>query len=170
MEYFIMRQDPKLLNVVKLLKWATPTKEKNRFQKLRMSKQETRLMFVTDDIYNEYPDFIEEPFYLISDKLKRIMKLYQPNLYFETVVLSEPKNNEQNIYHFFAVPEMECASSKCVRRYGKIEKLILDPIKIGNNRIFKVLGEENLIVRLDVAESILRRVPYGILFERVEIE
>jgi len=165
-----MRQDPKATHAFKMLNWANTIENTNQFSQLRMSKQETRVMFVENDIYNEYPDFIERPFHLIGDKLKRVMNLYQPNAYFEAVVMVEQQRAKQTVYHLMIVPEMDCASELSTRHFGKISELILDVKKIGNQRIFRVEGDHRLIVRLDVVESILRRIPYGIVFEEVKLE
>lgn len=165
-----MRQDPKMQNVVNLLGWSEPNKEVSRFRYLRLAQEETYIMYVADNIYNDYPDFIEHPFHLIGEKLKRIVSLYQPNSELETVVLVEQKNEKQTAYYSIEVPEVDCASDLCARYFGKIKDIILDVKKVGNQRIFKVEGDPRLIVRLDVAESILRRIPLGIVFERVELE
>jgi len=169
-EYFIMRPDPDVKNGFKMLNWASTIKKINQPKNLIMSKEKVRVMYVADDIYNEYPDFIERPFNLIGDKLKRVMGLYQPNIYFETVVMVEHQRRRQTVYHLMIVPEVDCASDLSVRYFGKIHDLVLDVKKMGDQRIFRVEGDPRLIVRLDVVESILRRVPHGIVFEAVKLE
>jgi len=169
-EYFIMRQDPKLMKVAQIKDWAHAMEDVNPMGQLRLAEHETRVMFMVDELYNEYPDFFERPIKLIGTKLKRIMSLYQPNIYFETVALVEPKNEKQHIYHWIDAPEIDCASELSKRHFGKLLEIVLDVKKVGNQRIFHITGDPRLIVRLDVAESILRRIPYGITFERIKLE
>jgi len=169
-EYFIMRQDPDVKNGFKMLNWVKTIEKANPCKDLRLSKEEIRVMYVTSDVYNEYPDFIERPFNLIGDKFKHVMGLYQPNIYFETVVMIEHQREKQTVYHSMIVPEVDGASDLSVRYFGKIHDLVLDVKKVGNQRIFRVEGDPRLIVRLDVVESILRRIPHGIMFEPVKLE
>jgi len=170
MEYYVMRQDPDVKQAFKMLHGFNPTKSANQLRHLRMSKEEMRVIFVEDHPHNEYPDFIERPFDLIGDKLKRVLSLYQPNIYFETMIMIEHQRVIQTVYHLMVTPEIDCASKHCVHYFGKIDKLVLDIDKIGHQRIFRVTGDYRIIVRLDVVESILRRIPYGIVFEPVKLE
>lgn len=53
-----------------------------------------------------------------------------------------------------------------------LKKLVLDRRKIRGKAIFRVGGllEYKVAVSLPVAESILRRRPYGVSLQRIEVE
>jgi hypothetical protein len=108
-----------------------------------------------------YPDIIVSPVLLVAEKLKKIMEKYQADAYFKTVVLIEKEKNVQNTYYFIQPPNMDCTAEG-----GKA----LDQVKVGSARIFTASGMSGkLIVRLDVAESILRRSPDGVWFEKLDV-
>lgn len=70
--------------------------------------------------------------------------------------------------------EIECLSEKSELNLNKtvVKKIILDKEKIKNKKIFKI--KESLktlvVIRLDVAESLLRREFKGMCLERLEID
>ena len=119
----------------------------------------------------EYPDFIENPVMLLSEKLKGIMSKYQKDAVFEAVMLIEKETRRQETYYMISAPRIECASDETTYdSRGNIKELILDQEKVGHFRIFFACGNERqILVRLDVAESILRRDPYGVWFERIKV-
>lgn len=170
MEYFIIKQDKDMRRCAHLESWVNTLKHTNPFRYLRLATTETRIMFVADDVYNEYPDFIQRPFPLIKKELKNMLSRYQPNIFFENMVLVEKELGKQQVYCRMVVPEINCASPKSERQYGKLKKIVLDRKKVGSQRIFQVEGDNRVIMRLDVVESILRRNPYGIEFERIEVD
>ena len=132
----------------------------------------TKILYVKERAYNsEYSDYLET-YMLVSEKLKRIMSKYQSNAIFKTVVLIERKINRQEIYYLISAPLIQCASDQTVyNKQGQVKEFVLDEEKVGHARIFKADNYENhVLVRLDVAESILRRDSYGVSFDRVTID
>ena len=131
-----------------------------------------------DDADNEYPDFIQhhvnfaQPISLIAKHLKPVISMYQKNIEMKAVAFVEKELEKQTIYYVMDIPEIDCASSESkLDHMGKIKELVLDKEKVGNQRIFYVSRYHGrAIVRLDVAESILRRNSYGIAFEKLKVE
>jgi hypothetical protein len=107
---------------------------------------------------------------LIAKDLKPILSLYQKNLEFRPIVLVEQDEEKQVVYYLTEAPMLDCASSEsALSKTGEIQQLVINKEKVGNCRIFEAAGfAGRLIVRLDVAESILRRNPYGIAFEKLK--
>ena len=170
-EYFIMRQDARIKRA------AQPLGEEARLLQ-QMPRSEIRgisttLVFYVDESGRiEYPDFIESPLSLVSGMLKDIMGAYQKESAFKTVVLIERSNNRQETYYLTAPPLVECLSPATVYDARKsVKEPVLDKEKVGHARIFCAKGCPKLILaRLDAAESILRRCPDGVWFEKVRIE
>lgn len=54
---------------------------------------------------------------------------------------------------------------------GELQELILDKRKVRGRDIFRVRGmmENKVVVSLAVAESILRRKPYGVSIKKVSV-
>jgi len=171
MEYFMMRQDPRVHNV------AEPTGA--IVSKLRhITREEMDAISIPPNMYVkkgstiEYPDYIESPIMLVSEKLKRIMSKYQKDAIFKAAILMEKDINRQETYYMISAPRIECASDESTYdTHGRIKELVLDQEKVGHARIFFAIGcEQRVFVRLDVAESILRRDSNGVWFERMKVD
>ena len=167
MDYFIMHQDARVTNCVNLIPGPMNLRTLSREQ--ITSIPTTKIIYVQEDSQNEYPDYLESEGMLVSEKLKRIMSKYQQNAVFKTIVLIEKKKNRQEIYYLVSPPRIECSSPDTVYdKQGNVRSFVMDTDKVGHARIFCAAGRANRIfVRLDVAESILRRSPFGVSFEKV---
>lgn len=135
---------------------------------------EIRTIYVKDKTH--YPDFIQSPKWLIRDKLKNIFAKSQPDLRIQGAVLTEEKNNRQELYWLIEPPALDCLSEQTHRyKDNTIKKIILDPKKVQGQNIFCLQGlpkvfSNYLIISLDIAESILCREPWGIQLEKIEKE
>ena len=169
MDYFIMHQDERVKNVAELEPGSQRLSALNRQQIDEISM--TKILYVKESGYNEYPDYIEAGGRLVSEKLKRIMSKYQRDVIFKTAMLIEKNINRQEIYYLISPPQIECAAAETVYdRQGNVERFVLDEHKVGHTRIFCAVNYGNhIFVRLDVAESILRRDSYGVSFEKVNV-
>ena len=164
MDYFILKKDKRLSGV------AEPTNlgclvNKSRDELDKAPALSSYLKWSG----KAYPDYIDYPVMLVSEKIKNIMEKYQGDAYFKTVVLIEKENNRQLIYYHIRPPLIDCIAKEpgCGK---ETKEITLDRVKVGNARIFSAKEKTNdLFVRLDVAESILRREPDGICFEKVEV-
>ena len=177
MDYFVIRPDTRLMYTPEL-RWPNegelPPKEKHL--DLNPYLSEALLIRLKAHRLNEYPDYMEipinfkPPVMLISNKLKPIVSKYQRNIRFQMVLFVERKRGHQEIYHVMDVPEVDCLSDNAPRRLGDVTELVLDEDKIGVNRIFRVKDYNmELVIRLDVAESLLRRNGSGVTFEKVKM-
>lgn len=164
MDYFVMSQDQRLLNAAKLKQPISPGP--------RWGAANTKIFYVQEGKRVEYPDYMETPMMLISENLKRMMSKYQPDIRFETIVLIEKESGFQKVYYAMTVPEIECASGESIYdKSGNLAEFVLDQAKVGHARIFCAGDyQKKLIVRLDVAESILRRQSHGIWFDKLKVE
>ena len=155
-------QEPKL-------KLPTDSKIKKHLD-LNPYSSDSILISVESNKNNEYPSYIETPVMLIGEKFKKIMSKYQPGIAFKMALLLEREREHQEVYYAMTVPRVDCLIDNVPRDpHGFVKELILDEAKIGNHRIFRVKGyKEQLVVRLDVAESLLRRGASGISFNKIK--
>ena len=169
MDYFVMRQDPRVRNVAK--------PEGARVNELRhLTRAEIDAISIPPNLYvknskkAEYTDYIEEPVMLLSEKLKKIMSKYQKDAIFKAAILMGKDTSRQETYYLISAPGIRCASEGTTYdTRGNVKDLVIDKEKVVPARIFFTEGyERRIIVRLDVAESILRRDPNGIWFEKVK--
>ncbi len=171
MEYFIMQTDSRLrrlpqFQVPKELLNISGAGQANR-------KEEVSVIYVTGvkGLNIEYPDYISGSIPLIADRLHKILKKYQQDTIFHQVVLIEKDTGTQKTYYMMLPPIVECADKKksVYDKVGNVVDFVLDAESVGRNRMFRVRELKNqVVVRLDVAESILRRDAGGIWFEPVK--
>ncbi len=125
--------------------------------------------------FEEICDIITEPTYLVSDGLKKILEVYDKNISFKGVRLfsTAEESRQCPLYWvpFFPIPD--CLHEK-TRKFdnGMLENLVLDKEKIRKYPVFRIGGilEYKVAVSLPVAESILRRRPYGVSLQRIEVK
>jgi len=120
----------------------------------------------------DYADFLEKPGPLIADKFQKILQKYQRDMVFRRVILIEKEAGLQKPYYLMIPQELMCASKE-ESEYdtrGNVQDFVLDVEKVKRRAIFFAKDfNRRLIVRLDVAESILRREANGVWFEPVKV-
>lgn len=165
MEYFIMKTDKRLRRLPQI---QIP-------QKLFESDiTKTSFVYIEahDGLSVDYADYLEKPSPLIADRFQKILQKYQQDLILRRVILVEKEIGMQKPYYLMIPSEIICAD-KDQSKYGaggSIQDFVLDVEKVEKRAIFlaKDYGRQ-MVVRLDVAESILRREANGIWFEPVKI-
>lgn len=164
-----MRTDPDLGYVAKMVKWQEAIDDSPKINQLAAIPIQARSIYVEHRRDNEYPDYFERPIMLVSKGIKQVFSMYQEGIEFRLRVLNETESGKQVVYYSVNVPVIDCAKDgKKDNVYASLSDIVLDTRIIGFQRVFTVSGfPKNLIVRLDVAESILRRSPYGVTFDKM---
>lgn len=171
MEYFVLEQDRRIVDAV-IPVGIDITHE--AFKRMNIQEQDDLAVqyYVKDNSHIEYIDFIERPVPLVTDGVKEVFELYEPQMFFKPVVLADPKRMRQDLY-WLVIPELhECLSSQSeFQKNGTLKRLVIDKMKVGRYKVFRIADtiEEKLLVSLHVAESLLRRGFCGIHMKRVEI-
>ncbi|MBC2580555.1 imm11 family protein [Clostridium sp. DJ247] len=174
MEYFVIYQDKRIENA------AEPIGILKEISKDMLNKEGTKHMDelpiqfdIKEKSSSEYIDFIEKPVPLVSDNLKKLLQKYDKKIFFKPIVLCDRKQEKQDLYWLMVPDSIDCLSDKSeFNKDGTLKRLVIDKKKVGNFKIFKVNGimEDLMLVRLDAAESILRRDFTGIKLKKVEKE
>jgi hypothetical protein len=173
-DYFELKQDERYANVPRLedvFKKIGP----NKINRKNAHKFEDTIIFHVDaDSESMFLDILDRQLYLISEKLKKILEKYVPNTEFKIIPLIDLKQERQENYYMPIFEEVEALSESCEfnRDRSVIKKLVLKGEKIKDKKIFSISGTEKttVIVRLDVAESVLRRDFTGIELKPVEVK
>lgn len=118
-------------------------------------------------------DFLQSPVMMFDERFRDILEAYEPNLFFQEVVLIHKENALQYQYIHTLMEQVDAVSDK-TEYYpnGTVKRLVLDSSKIGRHNLFLLEGShrKDPIVSLALAESLLRRQSIGICFEEVEVE
>ena len=174
MNYFLLKQDKRYSNTpsLKEVYKTIPYKNVNLLDEDKI--EDNNIIFVKADEDTEYLDILDTQIFLISEKLKKIIEKYDTNIIFKRICLIDKERKNQNIYYLPIFREFEVLHEKSEFNLNKtiVKKIILDEKKIKNKKIFKIKESDKtlIVVRLDAAESLLRREFKGIALERLQVE
>ena len=173
MDYFLLKQDKRYhtLNIVDLFKRINAMD----FTTLRADNiPDNDSFFVKPSDYNQFTDILEAPIYLVSEELKNILGKYNRNIIFKRMALIDREKQKQKIYNIPIFEPFEALHEDSEFNLNKtvVKKIVLDKEKIKNHKVFKIKESFDtlVVVRLDVAESLLRRDFHGISLERLQIK
>jgi hypothetical protein len=174
MDYFLLKQEEEYKNVPELIDVFNKIDARN-INLLNAHKIEDIIIFnVKCDDETEFLDILDRNLFLISEGMKKIIKKYDSEIILKTIPLIDLQNDRQENYYMPIFEDIECLSEKARLNLNKtvVKKIVLDKEKIRGKKIFKIKeSSKNLIVvRLDVAESLLRRAFKGLSLERVEVD
>jgi len=174
MDYFLLKQDERYTNTPRLMDLFNKMNVRN-INLLNAHKIEDILIFkVKVDEKSEFLDIIDNQLFLISKPVKEIIEKYDGGILFKTLALIDQLHNKQENYYLPILEELEVLSDAAELNLNKtvVKKIILNKEKIKDKKIFKIKESSKtlIVVRLDVAESLLRRNFKGIKLERLEVE
>lgn len=130
--------------------------------------------YFSGEARQEFCAVMKEPSFLISDELKKLLCKYDPEFQAKAIQLfaGEQDCHENYLYWLPYFEPVACVHSN-TEKYpnGMLKKLVLQKELLPPLPFFCVDGilEYQVIVSLQVAESILRRCPYGISLDPVEV-
>ncbi|AQS10947.1 hypothetical protein CLOBY_30960 [Clostridium saccharobutylicum] len=173
MDYFLLKQDEEYTNVPRLMDVFNTVDVRN-INLLKAHKIDDVVIFnVKCDDETEFLDILDRNLFLISKEMKKIIEKYDSEILFKTTPLIDLPHERQENYYMPIFEEVECLSENAELNLNKtvVKKIILDKEKIKGKKIFKIKESSKslVIVRLDVAESLLRREFKGMCLERLEV-
>lgn len=119
-------------------------------------------------------DILVFPFFLVSEKIRDCLSLFEPNLEFKEFILLDRSNRKAQEYFLPQFSERNCLTknSQFNLDHSKLNYIELDPEQIKETSIFTLEGVKSryVIARLDVIESMLRRNVKGLCIEEVNIQ
>lgn len=174
MDYFELRQSPKVENALEIMgldreKYCYAMKKAD-FEAL----DKLKVAYFSGREFEEICDVLINPTFLISDKLKKVMELYEQESRYKGVQIfpTVEESKQFPLYWVPNFPEVDCFHKDTViLDNGMLKKLVLDAGKVGKHHIFRLPGllEYKVIVSMPVAESILRRRLYGVELQKIEV-
>lgn len=174
MDYFLLKQDERYTNTPRIIDLFKKIDTRN-ITLLKAHNIEDIIVFnVTADDNCEFLDVLDSQVFLISDDMKKIIEKYDRDILFKRLPLIDKKNSRQKNYSLPIFKEIEALSDKSELNLNKtvVKKIVLDKEKIHGKKIFKIKESSKplIVIRLDVAESLLRRNFKGIKLERLQVE
>lgn len=119
-----------------------------------------------------YPDFLEFPMPLVSDRLKAILEKYMPGMEWEAAILTDFQQARQDVYWVLRPPIVDCLSAQTEWYPNDTLKRLVLRQGVMESPVFRIGGliEPHIYIHLAVAESLLRRSFTGIRVQRIEME
>lgn len=173
MEYFALRQDERFANVP-VLQEVQRKIELRHIQRLKAEHlSDTTLFHVRADQDADYPDLLTNQLFLVSERVKQVLEMHEPDCSFKLVPLIDLEHSRQALYYLPLFPEIEALSpySEFNLDRSVLRRPVLEQGKLGNRRMFQVKESMRplIVIRLEVAEGLLRRDLIGIGLQRLEV-
>lgn len=177
MNYFILSQDRRYTRRLPTIEKFNQLAMRNDFTRENSKKiEDINVVQASSPEPLDYIDLMDHQVFIVSKEVKKIFLMYEPSIYFKMFCMLNNKVNDGQTGEYYApiFREIDCVSPKSEFNLDKshIKKLVLFKRKISHFPIFRIskIKKETIIVRLDVAESLLRRKLRGLNFEPVEVQ
>ncbi len=175
MEYFILSQKENIPNTIKLNLKPDSDYERRQIAEKKDAERikDVSIVYVKDKKFSFYPDVIDIPTFLVSQKVKEVFTSYDFSIIIKCVILTGEASDTKKVYW---MPLMDCIDCMAPEteydKDGSLKKLVLKEAVIKNKKIFRVanLKECPVVINLDIAESLLRRFLSGIRLTKIEIK
>lgn len=170
--YFMMEEDKRINNRIKFRDIESSTHVTIEPEEIPQISDIT-VLFMLGNGNSIYPDVIETPMFLVSDRLKCLIEPYDTSVTYKRVVMNQIKENRQEMY-WLLLPEVIDCLDQDSEWYpnGWNKRIVLSREAIGTRRVFRAKGIQTpkVMVHLDVSESIMRREFEGIIFHSIEVK
>ena len=172
MDYFLLKQDNRYTSTPQIINFFQRINSKDLNLLKSDNIPENNSFFVRPSKDNQFIDIIDNPIFLVCEQMRNIMAKYNRNIIFKRTALIDHDNKKQKIYNIPIWEEIEALHEDSEFKFNVIKKIVLDKEKVKDHKIFKIKESDKtlVVIRLDVAESLLRREFEGISLERLEIK
>ena len=174
MDYFLLSQDKRYTNVPQIIGFFQRIYARDLNPLRADNIADNNSFFVKSSEYNQFIDILENPLLLVSEDMRKIMEKYNRNIIFKRLALIDRERQIQKIYNIPIFEEVEALHEDTEFNWNKtvVKNIVLDKEKVKGKKIFKIKESDKTlaVVRLDVAESLLRREFEGMNLERLQIK
>lgn len=173
MDYFRLSQDKRYLNppFISNLNDIVKRRSDTTYGKASIIP-DINVGFAKPDNKIDFIDVLDEQIYMIKEEISTVFKMYEPALLFKSICILNNITGEYGSYQIPIFQELDCLSPNSIISPDKtyIKKLVLSKVIPEELAIFKVsnLCTDVVVIRLDVAESLLRREIVKFSLKRIE--
>lgn len=173
MRFFTMEQDRTLQDIIQFRDFDIGGPRHIFYKEDAADIDSSVTLYLAPKTGETAPDYIQYPVHMVSDKVKKVLDMYEDDMVFRTIVITSKENDTLSVYHHLLLERMDMFSEQTeFYQNGSIKRLVLDADKIGEHKVFMLNDKRfNLpYVSLEVVESLLRRGVTGIIWKEVEVE
>lgn len=172
MKYFLIKESERIKNTPHILNWMKKIDEKNLTWGQYHNIPSITTLYAQNSDFTVYPDLLSRPFFMITEKLQSILKLYEPNMDYRQIILIDKNKNITTQYFLPHLQIFDCIGEGTVFNvdHSDFKHIVLDGSKMPDKTIFQLGGVSNryVVVSLSVLESFLRRGAI-LYYEELEI-
>lgn len=173
MDYFLLSQDKRYSNSPQIKELFKTINSRDINFLNADNIEDNNVLFIKSQENIEYLELLDTQIFLMSENMKKIIEKYDSSIIFKRICLIDYEQKKQKIYYLPIFMDFEVLNEKSEFNLNRtvVKKIVLDEKKIKNKKIFKIKESDKtlIVIRLDVAESLLRRDFKGIFLKRLEV-
>lgn len=166
MRYFLIAESSKMIYKPYMLNWNEKFDIRDIHPETAYKLPARELVFFRSNEETIFTDIISNPIFLISEKIKNVVKMYEPCIAMKELVLLDKVYGKAERYFIPLFEEVDCLKEESIfnLNHSEVKKFELDTKKIRGRSIFRISGVEKqyIVGNLDIVESILKRGCLGI--------
>jgi len=165
-KYFRIKEDEEIRNRPIFLGFNSPI--------LKAESVEGEENVVYTKSIGQFSDYTDKRFLLVSDEFKAVLKMYHTDYIYKIVIIQVEGEESQRVYWNVEMPD-ECrclAAATTFKRDGMFDKIVINEQEAHGLAMFCMANKfrNYYVVRLDLAESLLRRSLVGFVLEELDHE
>lgn len=173
MDYFRVMQDERFLNTPRITNIQDIVIKRRDVTIDNADKiQDINIGFDRSKDEPDFPDILDRQLFMINEKVKEVFELYDPALQFKTICILNNPTGTSCLYYIPLFREVDCLveEQKNSVKQRQAKQLAVIESQIHPFSIVKAKADADIIlIRLDVAESLLRRKITRWTAERVSL-
>lgn len=166
MKYFLLKADSQFDTAPVIIDWFQKIDRRNIQLGKSHNIENRQLFFIESNPVTTFPDVLSFPAFMVTEKLRDVIKLYEPKILFKEIILLDQKYGKACTYHLPILEYVDCLTDGSILTMDRsaIISAEIEPSKMNGHSIAYVASVSNLyiIARLDIVESFLRRGAQGI--------
>lgn len=169
MNYFLISKDEIYEKAPNIINWY---EDERLINERNLNLLENRkILKIRNEEKIVWTDIISNPNFFVSEKVKGVINKYDNKIKFKQVILLDVLGAEAEVYYLPLLKFINCLSEESEIVGNTIKRCVIKRDIIKDEKIFRIgdVNKRYIVVRLDLAESILRRETRGIKLEKIEV-
>ena len=169
MNYFLISKDETYEKSPDIINWY---EDERLINERNLNLLENRkILKIRNEEKIVWTDIISNPNFFVSEKVKGVINKYDNKIKFKQVIMLDVLGAEAEVYYLPLLKFINCLSEESEIVGNTIKRCVIKKDIIKEEKIFRIgdVNKRYIVVRLDLAESILRRKTRGIKLEKIEV-
>lgn len=173
MKHFLMEMDKNYIHAPQIINWFEVFDVDKLHKETHFQVPLRTSLKIKADSEVQFTDIISHPCLAVSELVHDLLLKFEPNMIFKEIMLFDTKNQNAALYYVPVLDEVECLTEKCVYNldHSELKEIEIDEQKVRDKSIFQLAGVKKryTIIRLDLAEALLRRNITGMDLKEIRV-